>query len=91
MTIRARYPFNPRDVSIDQLSDPTRATPDQVAAIRTLYPRLNECRKIALNGLSIVEPGLVPIFARTYAAADDDVIRLIQGQLTWGEAKQTPA
>src|SRR5205823_4416644 len=76
--IRQHLPRDPRAATLAQLSDTSLATKPEVDAILGLHPRLQSCRKAALDGLVNTTPSVVPILAKGIAAGDDDIIRLVQ-------------
>lgn len=82
--IRRHAPFNPAEASPTQLSDPSFATADEVAAITLLYPQLQECRNNTLSQLSGSMPALVPILAQEYAASAERITLLKERKITWG-------
>jgi hypothetical protein len=74
-----------REATLVQLFDQTLATKQEIAAVLTLHPRIQVCRKVILDGLLSTTPSVVPILAKEYAAADDDTIAVVQRKLPWGE------
>jgi hypothetical protein len=85
-SLRPHFPMNVRDATLQQLSDTSLATKQEIDAILLLYPRLQACRRATLEGFVNTMPGVVPMLAKTYSDNDDDVVLLIQGKLAWGEA-----
>lgn len=83
--LRAHIPLTLADVTLQQLSDPSFASSEEIRAILINYPELQQCRKNFLTGLSATEPSTVPIFAATFNRNDDDLLRLMQHKMTWGK------
>ena len=83
--IRAHLPLNVADVSLQQLSDASLATPAEIQAIFAVHPQVRECRKALLTSLSESEPAVVPPLITSYNKADDDIVALTQRKLSWGE------
>jgi hypothetical protein len=83
--IKPHFPLNPQDATLAQLSDQSLATKQETDAILAVYPRLQDCRKAALEGLQNTTPSVVPILAKEFAEADNDTISLIQRKMSWGE------
>ncbi len=72
-------------VPLTLLADDTKPTPEQVQAIFALHAEYQPCRKLALENLGSINPGLVAIFAEHYARQDEQAVQLTKGALTWGE------
>jgi hypothetical protein len=83
--LRPHFPLDVREATLVQLFDQTLATKQEIAAVLTLHPRIQVCRKVILDGLQSTTPSVVPILPKEYAAADDDTIALVQRKLPWGE------
>jgi len=81
----AHVPENSLEATLEQLSDATYATPEQVQAIYAAHPKTQACRKAFLTNLAQAEPSLVPIFTAAYAKADDNLLALVQRKLNWGQ------
>src|SRR5205814_8592854 len=84
-SIRQHFPLDRRDATLAQLSDQSLATKPEIAAVLALHPRLQACRKAALDGLLNTVPSVVPILVKEIAEGDNDTIALIQRKMTWGE------
>jgi hypothetical protein len=83
--LRGHLALNPSDVTLQQMSDNTFATPTEVQAIYAAHPLIQACRKAVLSGLAQSEPSLVPILIATYNKGDDDLLALSQQKMTWGD------
>jgi hypothetical protein len=79
------FPFDLRDATLEQLSDPSKITDQEAAAIVTIRPQAQECRKAFLDAMSRSMASVVPIFAEGYARADDNLLALLKGGENWGE------
>jgi hypothetical protein len=84
-SLRVHSPIDPREATLTQLSDTSLASQAEINAIAVLHPRLRACQKAILESLSTSTPGVVPILAKAYGEGDDDLIRLIQKKMSWGE------
>lgn len=80
-----RVPIDSRAPTLAQLSDPDRATPDEIAPLTVVHARVSACRRQAVDGLARA-PGLAAILQRGYAAADNDLVAVMQRRMSWGEA-----
>jgi hypothetical protein len=83
--IRAHIPLNLNDVTLQQLSDPSYATPEEAQVIFANHQNLQICRKAFLSKLSVAEPAVVPIRIASFNKSDDNRIALAQRKITWGE------
>jgi hypothetical protein len=83
--LRSHFPSSISDVTLEELSDTSLASPDEIHAILVSHPRLQQCRKTALMALAQVEPALVPILTKSYNENEDDLLALIQRKMTLGE------
>jgi hypothetical protein len=82
--LRDRMSLDTRDTTLDQLTDKTKATPEQIGAIKFLHPKAGQCRKVALEKIELVEPGAATIFAEEMNKSETALIQLIEGNTTWG-------
>ena len=83
-SLLAHVPFRIQDATQPQLDDPNVPTPQEAAAIRLLYPRVQNCYSQAWAQLSIYAPTVTPILAQSYRDQDPDVALLANRQMTWG-------
>jgi hypothetical protein len=83
--LRPHFPLDLRDLTLAQMSDQSSPTKQEVDAVLTMHPRIQTCRKTALDGLLNTAPSVVPMLARTFAEADDDTITFVQRKRSWGE------
>jgi hypothetical protein len=83
--IRSHEPLDIREATLTQLADTSLASPTEIDAINTQYPKLKSCQRAELDALVNTTPGFVPILTKAYSNGDDDTILLIQRKLTWGE------
>ena len=83
--LRPHVAIDPRDTTLAQLADTSLATPEEISAVLVLHPRLQECQKAALDGLTNTTPSLVPILAAEYVKGEDNTLALIQRKETWGD------
>jgi hypothetical protein len=78
-------PVKSSDLTLQQLSDTSVATPDEIQAIYVIHPRMQECRKALLAATAQTEPSLVPIIITTYNKNEDDLLSITERKMTWGE------
>ena len=83
--LRAHEAFNPNDTTLAQLVDRSLATDREIASLSAVHPRLRACQIDFLARLDRVAPSLSPAFAGDYRDADDDLVRLMQRKMAWGE------
>jgi hypothetical protein len=83
--IRAHIPLSLNDATLQQLSDPSYATPEEAQVIFSNHPKLQLCRKAFLNVLAQAEPAVVPVRIGSFNKADDLKIALAQRKIAWGE------
>jgi uncharacterized membrane protein YcjF (UPF0283 family) len=83
--LRGHLPLNPLDVTLQQMSDSTFATPTEVQAIFAAHPHIQACRKALLSGFAQSEPSLVPILIASYNKSEDELLALTQRKVTWGD------
>jgi hypothetical protein len=83
--LRPHFPLDLRDLTLAQMSDQSSPTKQEVDAVLTMHPRIQSCRKTALDGLLNTAPTVVPMLARAFAEADDDTIAFVQRKRSWGE------
>lgn len=83
--LRPHIPFILTDASLQQLSDQSTASADEISAILLVHPMTQECRRAYLNELSQSEPSLVPIVTGEYVKREDVLLTLIRRRISWGE------
>lgn len=83
--LRSHLPLDANDISLEQLSNETYASPAEIQAIFSTYPQMQACRKTFLSGVTKGEPSLVPIFIADYYKLDDNILLLVQRKITWGD------
>lgn len=67
------------------LNNTTKPTPREVQALIALHDSIRPCRIEALEGYGKVHPAYVSLYAEAFSRADDDLLSLIQGRITWGQ------
>jgi hypothetical protein len=83
--LRSHVPPNPNKATLQQLSDGSFATPDEIQAILVVHPQLKLCFQVFADSLRQSEPVLAPVFAKWYAKLEENLVELAQGKITWGE------
>lgn len=78
--------------TLEQLSNPAKATPEEVRALYDLHQNyITPCRKIILQAAAVVSAGHVAIMADWFAKSDANYLRIAQGTVTWGQANKAAA
>jgi hypothetical protein len=72
--------------TLEQLNDGSKPTAAQIRHLFGLHAAIQECRKIALESVGAVHPAYVTPMAEAYAEDDALMLRLVRGQITWGES-----
>jgi hypothetical protein len=83
--LRAHWPYSVHDATLQQLSDPSLATPNEAQALLSTHPRLAACREAFIASLAQSEPALVPIRRAFSDKLDNDLLALTQRRISWGE------
>jgi hypothetical protein len=83
--LRPHAPLKPFDATLQQMSDPSVISDQEIDALFVTHARVQECRKAYLADISLSTPSIVPIYTAFYNRGDDDLLALIRKQLTWGE------
>ena len=83
--LRQHIPLTITDATLQQLSDSSLASQDEIHAILVAHPQLQQCRKAFLTNLAQTEPSVVPIITTTYNKNEDDLVDLIRRKISWGE------
>jgi hypothetical protein len=83
--IHRHIPIDVRDVTLEQLTDKSSATDDDISTLLSIHPRNVACRQAYLDQIGKTTPTFVPIIATFYARAEDSLIDLLQKKQSWGE------
>jgi uncharacterized protein YjbI with pentapeptide repeats len=83
--IRAHAPYDPTEATPEQLADPSFATDAEIAAIKAISARVNECTQHFLDQLSTVSPFLVPKVSANYGIIAEHGTLLTDRKINWGE------
>lgn len=86
--IRRHTPLKIQDATLQQLTDPAKATDDEIAAIYVTHPKVQECRSTELDALSRTTPIMVPVLVDLFNRSDQNLIALLEKKITWGEGNQ---
>lgn len=82
--IRPHAPANVDEATLEQLSDASFATDEEVKAILLIHPKFQLCRTNYLNQIAETTPTVVPIMAATFTRQENALVSLIQRKITWG-------
>jgi hypothetical protein len=82
--LRRHVPYKATDATLEQLSDNSLATDDEIKIILSVHPHLQSCKKQALDRIAQSTPTLVPIMLRVVSKGEDSLIDLIQKKQSWG-------
>jgi len=83
--LRPHLPFKVQEATLQQMTDTSKATDEQVNAIFALHPKLQACRQVELQNLATATPSVVPILVSAFNKDDESLIDLIQRKVTWGD------
>ena len=84
-SLKDTYPTKPpMQPTLEQLTDNNLVTDDELKIILELHPKMQLCRKQALDKISQSMPTVVPILLGIYIKSEDSVIDLIQKKQSWG-------
>jgi hypothetical protein len=83
--LRRHIPPVGEQPSLEQLTDASLATDDEIRALYSEHPKSNKCRQQYLDRLSPVLPGFVVIIAGSFTESENSLIDLIQKKQTWGD------
>jgi hypothetical protein len=82
--LRRHFPYKASDATLEQLSNNSLATDDEIKLILEVHPKLQSCRKQALDHISQSTPTLAPIMLVAMTKSEDSLIDLIQKKQSWG-------
>jgi hypothetical protein len=72
--------------SLAQQADPTKATAEEAAMIRSLHQNyIVPCRQGALRSPTNADPAVLVVLAESFAKSDASYLALIERKITWGE------
>jgi hypothetical protein len=83
--IRRHVPLRTTDITLEQLSDATKATPEEIAIITATHPRLQQCRRAALEQIAQTTPTIVPIALTLIDKGENSLVDLVQRKQSWGD------
>ena len=82
--LRRHLPFKPTDATLEQLTDASLATDEEIRVILEEHPKLQSCRQHTMDQISQTTPTAVPIFLGIATKSEDSLIDLIQKKQSWG-------
>jgi len=82
--LRKHLPLKVTDATLEQLSDDSLATDQEISVILVEHPKLQSCRQRAIDQISQTSPTVVPIFLAITTKSEDSLINLIQKKQGWG-------
>jgi hypothetical protein len=82
--LRRHAPYKATDATLEQLSDNSLATDDEIKLILENHPKIQACRKQAFDRISQSTPTLVPIMLAYITKTEDSLVDLIQKKQSWG-------
>lgn len=82
--IRPHGLANVNEATLEQLSDASFATDDEIKAILVTHPKFQLCRTNFLNQIAQTTPTVVPIMAATWMRQEDALVGVIQKKISWG-------
>jgi hypothetical protein len=82
--LRRHVPYKATDATLEQLSDNSFASDEEVRIILAVHPELQSCRKQAFDRIAQSTPTLVPIMLGVVTKGEDSLIDLIPKKQSWG-------
>jgi hypothetical protein len=83
-----KMPLNGNHVSLEMLSDKSRANKQEIKVISNYLRDLQACRSVAISGYSKVHPSAGAILVQSANEIDKNYTNLANGNITWGEFNQ---
>lgn len=83
--LRAHIPLSVANATLEQLSDRSFATGEEIRIILATHPRFQECRKAALTQIAQTTPTIVPIMLGLINKSEESLVDLIQKKQSWGD------
>ncbi|SRR5579884_954627 len=74
------------DPTLEQLNDPSLATPAEIKEILTEHPKVQVCRQQFVSAVSRATPTIAAIWADAFMRNDDNLLDTINRKQSWGEA-----
>jgi hypothetical protein len=92
-TLHRHRPLDLRDATLEQLSDKSKVTPEDIRALNILHTKIQECRRPYIQVYDEVAPSLASLYESIWQKYDESLIDLIQRKISWSEylkqSKQT--
>jgi hypothetical protein len=83
--LRSHIPAPPGQFTLEQLTDTTFATDDEIKAFFAVHPKVVACRQQYLDVIVQETPTFVPPMASFFSRTEDALIGLIRKKTTWGD------
>jgi len=83
--LRRHVPLRTTDFTLEQLSDPAKATSEEIAIIKATHPRLQQCGQSALEQIAQTTPTIVPIALALIDKSENSLVDLLQRKQSWGD------
>ena len=87
-SILAKTPPVPNNLTILQLADGTKISPQQTALISALENDVQECDKALSKSLAAKAPGISVAFEGMLSKDQDSWVELVQKKISWGDLNQ---
>ena len=84
-TLWRHSPMSAADATLAQLSEPSFATDQEITLIKIYNSKAQACQQNLLDALSSAMPRLVPPISTSFTERADQVARLEDHEITWGE------
>jgi hypothetical protein len=75
----------PNNITLQMLNDKTSPNKQEIALLYAFHGEMQDCRKIALDGVSKMHPLYMLTLVENYAAADKLWADATAGRLSWGQ------
>jgi len=83
--IRPHMPLDVRVATMEQLTDKSMATDDEIKAVLAQHPQAQACKTAFFNQVANAVPTLVPLYAEMMTKSEDSLIDLVQRKQSWGD------
>ena len=80
--------FDARDYDFRLLIIEEFASENDIADLLQLYADYQPCRRQFLEGLGRAHPAFMSLMVKLYAESDENLLRLVKGELSFGEANK---
>jgi len=83
--IRKHTALDVKELTLEQLTDKSHATQEEIQAILAVHPKAEACRAEYVRSITPVAPSLAALAAQLYNNAERNLIDLIENKKNYGE------